>query len=330
MIRRLLALLLALVVLVAAAALVVPLILVDPAPLPAEPIDPGVAGQDLTDVSIPATGLSGLRVHLRDSNATDPGSPSTVFVLLHGFTFNLFTWDAVAPALRKHGRVVAYDQVPYGLSDKPHPGDWQGAGPYRRDAALARLWALLDRLGVDRAILVGNSSGGSLALDAALDRPDRVEALVLVSPWVFSQRPSLPGWLTGLPTMQRIALALARTLGNDMPLLDRSYHRPETITDQRRLLAGIHRSVPGWDIAWAALLTQSVSDGLDIADHLPAITIPALVIAGAADRIVPVDDTRTAAAMLPNATYVELSDCGHVPQEECPAAVVDAIRDWLR
>jgi pimeloyl-ACP methyl ester carboxylesterase len=273
------------------------------------------------------TGAPVIRVSVRD--APGDASSSIVFVLLHGFTFNLFTWDAVTPDIAQWGRVIAYDQVPYGLSDKPRPGEWQGSGPYRRAAALERLWALLDRLDVDRAVLVGNSSGASLALDAARDHPERVQGLVLIAPWVFSQRPSLPTWLTGLPAMQRISLALARMLGGDMPLLDRSYHQPARVTDERRRLAGIHRTTPGWDLAWASLLTQSLSDRLDVAEHLPEIVTPALVIAGSDDRIVPIADSRTAADLLPDAAFVEIDRCGHVPQEECPDAVVAAIRDWM-
>ena len=315
--------------LVGAAVLVLPLVLVDPAPAPAAPRVHAGNDADLTFVQVPADGLSGLRLHVRDSAAQGPEAAGTVFVLLHGFTFNLFTWDAVVPALRGHGRVIAYDQVPYGRSEKPRVGDGEGDHPYRRAAALDRLFALMDGAGVERAVLVGNSSGASLALDAALARPERVAGLVLIAPWVFSQRPSLPGWLTGLPTMERVALALARLLGDDVPLLGRSYHRPERITDERRRLAGTHRETAGWDLAWAALLTRSLSERLDVADRLAIVDAPALVIAGSGDRIVPVTDSRTAAGMLPDATYVELADCGHVPQEECPAAVIDAISAWF-
>jgi pimeloyl-ACP methyl ester carboxylesterase len=329
MLRRLFAILLLLVGLIAIAALVVPLLLVDPDPAPGEPRQVAGTGADLESVEIAVDGMPGLRLHVRDGGVDGAQPATSAFVLLHGFTFNLFTWDAVGPALRDQGRVIAYDQVPYGRSDKPRPGDWQDRHPYSRAAALERLFALMDRSGLERAILVGNSSGASLALDAARARPERVEALVLIAPWVFSQRPSLPGWLTGLPTMERVALALARLLGDDVPLLDRSYHRPDRISDNRRRLAGVHRETPGWDVAWAALLTRSLAERLVVADHLGDIDVPALVIAGAEDRIVPVADSRRAADLLPDATYVEIGGCGHVPQEECPDAVIAAIRDWL-
>jgi pimeloyl-ACP methyl ester carboxylesterase len=54
-----------------------------------------------------------------------------------------------------------------------------------------------------------------------------------------------------------------------------------------------------------------------------------LVITGTQDRIVPSADSLDAARALPNATYAELPGCGHLPQEECPAGVMDIIDQWL-
>jgi pimeloyl-ACP methyl ester carboxylesterase len=250
-------------------------------------------------------------------------------VLLHGFTFNAFTWDALLDAFAQHGPVLAYDQIPYGLSTKIPAATAKAHDLYSKSAALERLFSLLDALQIERAILVGNSSGGTLALEAALAEPERIDALVLIAPWVHSQRPILPDWLVALPQIERLTLALARYLGTNSPLLDYSYADASKIDEARRALTGAHRLMAGWDHAWGALLQRSLTDPVEIAEQLSTVSQPTLVLTGEADQVVSVADTEATAATLPNATLVRLPGCGHLPQEECPQQVEAAVQRWL-
>lgn len=334
MLRLLLRLLLLLVVLALLAAAIGPLLLIDPNPAPGVTRPADVAPADSRFVEVPfADGTLSMHYLARNLGASAPNptpdAAGPTFVLLHGFTFNAFTWDGLLDFLAGYGPVLAYDQVPYGLSAKPLPLPGAADHPYTKAAALAQLFALLDTLGIERAILVGNSSGGTLALEAARAAPERVQGLILIAPWVHSKRPMLPAWLAALPQMQRISLALARKLGGTSPLLDYSYADPTRIDERRRTLTGVHRLVANWDAAWAALLGRSLSDPVEIASQLGEITQPTLVITGAEDRVVPVADTEATAAALPNATIAVLPGCGHLPQEECPQAVADVIAQWL-
>ncbi|MGB5835250.1 MAG: alpha/beta hydrolase [Thiohalocapsa sp.] len=346
------------VVAVALIALAVGPLLIDPTPASGATSAETLAHPGSRFVELPFPGTGGIELHYleleqvgpeqQDPNQLDPQPPGLqtpsaeppepsatetqaprTFVLLHGFTFNAFTWNRMLDVFAVHGRVLAYDQIPYGLSAKPVPGTWHGASPYSKAAALEHLMGFLDGLGIERVILVGNSSGGTLALEAAVASPERVEGLVLLSPWVHANRPIFPEWLTQLPQMRRLTLLLARYLGGDSPLLDYSYADPSQIDEQRRALTGVHREMANWDAAWAALLNHSLTDPVEISAHLGGITQPVLVITGAADQVVPVADSDATAAELPNAQFALLPDCGHVPQEECPQRVAEVITQWL-
>ncbi|MCB0114305.1 MAG: alpha/beta hydrolase, partial [Caldilineaceae bacterium] len=108
-------------------------------------------------VTIPFAGTDGLDIHYLTDEAQ--GGDESTFVLLHGSNFNAFTWTEVFDFFDAQGRVIAYDQIPYGLSEKLVDGDWSGPNPYSTEAAVEQMMTLLDTLGVDRAILVGNSYG---------------------------------------------------------------------------------------------------------------------------------------------------------------------------
>jgi pimeloyl-ACP methyl ester carboxylesterase len=187
----------------------------------------------------------------------------------------------------------------------------------------------MDGLGIERALLVGNSSGGTLALDLALDHPERVAALVLVAPWVYVQRPTFPRWVTELPQMERLSLFLARLLGGRGGLLGLSYADASRITPERRELARLHMGVQHWDLAWGALLNRSLADPVTVAPRLPEVDVPVLLVTGDRDRLVPPEDTRRVAELVPGADLQVLPGCGHVPHEECPDAFGRLVDAWL-
>ena len=299
-------------------------------------------------VTVPFAGTQGIRLHYQ---LTDPSGVPAIcheharhtseeeslcrdvhakptFILLHGFTFNLFTWEPVRDFLAARGRVLAYDQIPYGLSAKLTAADWSGPNPYTKEAAIEQLFAFMDALGVERAILVGNSSGGTLALEAALARPERVAGLILVAPWVYAQRPTLPAWVAELPQLRRLSLLIGRKLGEGV-LLDYSYTDPGRVTDARRAQMTIHAQVRDWDLAWGELLNRSLSSPVTVSARLAELTQPVLLVSGDQDKLVPVADTRRVAAALPDAALAVIPGCGHVPQEECPRAFERAVADWL-
>jgi len=228
----------------------------------------------------------------------------------------------------ERGRVIAYDQIPYGLSEKLVAGDWTEGNPYSSDAAVDQLFSFLDVLDVGNVVLVGNSYGGVIAVQAALAQPERVEALILVDAAVYVQE-QMPAWLMGLPQLRRLGPLFARQLGQDEAFLRQTYLNRDLITDERIARTGIHTEVANWDQAlWEYLRAWSV-DISALAARLGEIQQPALVVAGDGDTVVPVADSERLDSVLPNSELVILPRCGHVPQEECPEAFKVAVDAWL-
>ena len=113
----------------------------------------------------------GLNVHLRDEGPREDQSP---IVLLHGTGSSLHAWEGWAQALKSRRRVIRYDLAGFGLTG-PSP-----EGTYSLDNDVRLLVALLDKLGIRRCVLGGNSLGGAIAWRAALAHPARIEKLMLV------------------------------------------------------------------------------------------------------------------------------------------------------
>jgi pimeloyl-ACP methyl ester carboxylesterase len=112
---------------------------------------------------------------LSDSPLGSRGRPwdGEWLVLLHGLASQAHIWDLVAPMLTDSFRVIAIDQRGHGLSDKPDSGyDWA--------TVTSDLDAILDALKIERAVLAGHSWGGNVAVQYAVDQPDRVSGLILI------------------------------------------------------------------------------------------------------------------------------------------------------
>lgn len=167
------------------------------------------------------------------------GQGKPLFLLLHGFGSSTFTWDRIAPALAQFGTVVAYDRPGFGLSQRPLQKDRHGYDPYDATEQAQLALELIHTLGFEKAVLIGNSAGGGVALDMALKYPQAVQAMVLVSPAVSSSSGSsrFLKSLTHTPQVQHLGPLLVRALvpacnplsrlpGTTLPQCHRTSSRP--------------------------------------------------------------------------------------------------------
>jgi pimeloyl-ACP methyl ester carboxylesterase len=271
----------------------------------------------------------GLPIHLRDEGPRDDPMP---ILLLHGTGDSLHTWQGWADALLPTRRVIRYDLPGFGLTG-PDP-----AHDYSMKRQVAVLMAVLDRLGVERAVIAGNSLGGGIAWQAALAHPERVSALVLVD---ASGAPAadVVAAASTAPRSVPIGFRLAR-MSWAAPVLQRVLPRG-VIESSLRNVYGDPSKVSTelvdryFDLATregnrAALMSRFGKRG-ELASTKPVseITQPTLILWGARDRLIPLAAGERFREAISGSELVVFDELGHVPQEEDPARTVAAVQAFL-
>jgi len=299
------------------------LLLMGPFLIPVPTLENTVSAESLTDSDSQFIEINGLNVHYKKYGNGEP-----VFILLHGFGASLFSWREVTEPLAEIGTVIAYDRPAFGLTERPM--EWDGINPYSQETQVELVIGLMDALGVEKAILVGNSAGGTIAMLTALQYPQRVESLILVDPAVYAGG-GAPSWsrpLLKTPQMNRLGPLFARQIQTRGPeLVELAWYDPSKITPE--IMEGYQKPlrVENWDKALWYLTTSSRESSL--AERLDEFTLPILVITGDDDRIVPTEQSVRLAGELPNASLVVIPQSGHVPHEETPAEFMQAVIDFL-
>ena len=263
--------------------------------------------------------VNGVQVHVRDEGPHDDPAP---IVLLHGTSASLHTWQGWAMALREQRRVIRFDLPGFGLTG-PSP-----AGDYSVAADVHFVGAVMDKLGVQRFVLGGNSLGGLIAWSAAARMPERIERLILVDSAGY------PPDLQEIPLAWRlIRMRWLRALtGYTLPRglveadLRRLYGDPAKVTPELVDLYSAMARRQGNRDALARRLDQ-----LAPADpgQLKAIHAPTLILWGGRDRLLPPDTAQRFARELPNARLVVFDHLGHMPQEEDPERTAAEVRRFL-
>jgi pimeloyl-ACP methyl ester carboxylesterase len=260
---------------------------------------------------MPETSSTGVRIRYIDDG---DGLPT---LLIHGHTLDLRMWEELLPGLRAAGaRAIRYDLRGHGRSERPGTG-------YHWSHHAADAIAVLDEAGVDRAMVIGCSIGGGIALELAVSEPERVESLVLMSP-VMPDRPFEREFFENL---RRVASVIrsdgvrAAMLGPWMesPLWGGSLDRPEV----RERLASIVADFPGAE--YLATERDQIDRGWILPDRLSEIRAPTLVMVGGNELPGFSEYAREAADSIPGARLELIEGCGHLFPIEAPERTVQLI-----
>jgi pimeloyl-ACP methyl ester carboxylesterase len=295
--------------------------------VPIRPLKDTVDPRNLADEDSRFIDIKGLTVHYKQQGQGEP-----CMVLLHGFGASLFSWREVMTPLSELGTVIAYDRPGFGLTDRPVVEEG-GPNVYRVAAQAQLVTDLLDALGVEKAVLIGNSMGGSVALATAQAHPERVQALVLVDAAVYLSE-SIPAWVSAVSRYMpatRLGPLITRYLVRyrlGEQLLYRSFH--DTFKVTRHVWEGYMRpfQVHNWDQAlWSSL---QYHHGEGMLRRLDRIQMPVLILTGESDRVIPARQSLRLAERIPHAQLVVIPQCGHLPHEERPDEFMAVAGKFLR
>jgi pimeloyl-ACP methyl ester carboxylesterase len=249
----------------------------------------------------------GVRLYYQDFGE----GPAVVFTPSGSQTHQM--WESQVAALSGEYRTVAYDWRGTGRSDKPRAG-------YTTDAAAADLAALIERLGLAPATLVGHGIGNHLGILVATRRPDLVAGLVLASaaPWFTGTRDGVAG---GLSPEFIDLLARGAQLGDarGMTYPDVWAELSERLLFHHPQSAALHQSVLEQALAWPQHVVNTYAKSLRELDHrerLALIQCPALIVQGRHDRKSLLNGAEYMARKIRNARLVVLEDSGHMVQAE--------------
>lgn len=275
--------------------------------------------------------IGGSRQHIVEVRPADREPDGLPLVLLHGAGCNLEDmWLALGWPLAARHRVILVDRAGAGWSER------RGRTSSSPAVQAAMLRDALDRLGIARAVLVGHSWGGALALAFALDHPQRTAGLVLLSPpthphlrrmsrlyrplaapilgWLFARTLALPLGAVAFGIGIRAAFA---------PQLPPSYYL---------------RGSAAFLLLRPAAFLANAQDMADLSGFLAQqapryreLALPMVIVQGDCDGIVPIEKhAQVLAAAAPQAKLVVLPGIGHMPHHAATERVVAEIEELVR
>lgn len=258
----------------------------------------------------------GLRVRVRESGRSE----APAVILLHGFGASLDTWDKWASSLLADFRVIRFDLPGAGLTGADPTGNYSDV------RGMQVLTALMDKLRIPRATLVGHSMGGRLAWRYAADNPGRVDKLVLVSPdgfasegFDYGKAPEVPATFKLMPYFFpkfMVRMSLEPAYANSSFLTD------ELISRYYDLMLA-----PGVRKAMIAKLEQSILP--DPIPLLKRIEAPTLLIWGDKDAMIPIANAADYVRTLVKSTLITVPGVGHLAHEEASDATIVAVKEFL-
>ena len=245
----------------------------------------------------------------------DPAHPPVLLIM--GMAASMLWWeDDLCTALAAGGRfVIRYDHRDTGRSTTCPPG----RPDYSGDDLVADAAHVLDGYGIAKAHVVGVSMGGALVQLLALDFPDRVASIVLISTSPAGPAPDLPPPTDAYRAFAAEApddpVAEVRVLNGDRPF------------DEARVRSLVARDIARARNSESAQNHMLLEGGEPWRDRLGTIAVPTLVIHGTADALFPLGHGRALADEIPGARLLVLDGAGHVLDPADHETVVRAILD---
>ena len=263
--------------------------------------------------------IDGMQVHYRIEGKGMP------ILLVHGTGSSLHTWDDWTLKLKENYQVIRMDLPAFGLTGPNKSGD------YSIKQYTHFLEEFVVKMKLDSMFLAGNSLGGNIAWNYASKNPEKVQKLILVDasglptnkpqPWIFkmAKTPVLSNLFLYITPKSIIEDNLKQVYEDDTKISDALITRFHDMA----LREGNRKAFV--DRAKIDFTTSEASKK----EQLQNIQTPTLLIWGAKDTWIPLDNGKRMDALLPNSKLVVLQNSGHVPMEENPKESFKVLNDFL-
>lgn len=250
----------------------------------------------------------------------------TPVILLHGGGSSIEVWQHNIEVLAKNHCVLAFDMVGTGLSDKP-------AVTYSLDYQLQFLRSFLNTLDIRKASLIGNSMGGSIALKFALESPERVSKLGLISSFGLGREIDIYDRL--LAAFPAIAKLISPNRNGIRMVLNSCVYNPKSVPAE-----WIELNYQRFNLRQKEALISLLVTNLDfwgvrqevfrpIIQQLDCIKAPTLIVWGKQDSITPVAHAYIASQKILNSQLHIFERCGHWAQVEYPKEFNRLVSEFL-
>ena len=264
---------------------------------------------------------NGSTVHIRDEGNPD----GEVLILLHGFGMSLHVWEKWVAQLGDTYRLVSFDWPGHGLSTPVRDDD------YSRNALTSYLTNVLDWMNIDKFVLVGHAMGGGIAMNYIVDKPKKVQALVLIgasglkidrsdeAPRIMKMT-KYPGMSTALRYItpyETLKNTVIRTYGSESfvnkELVDRYYELMVNSTNREIYIKQIKQML--------------LDEPLDA--HIGRLNHPTLLIWGEEDEIVGIKYAKRLRSIILSARLVSYQGVGHLPMDVLPKVTAKDLTNFL-
>ena len=262
----------------------------------------------------------GIEVHYRDEGLNAEENPDApVLFLLHGIMASLHTWDGWVENLQDDFRIIRVDIPGFGLTG-PYAD-----GIYNVERAVDMLNQLSSELKIESFSLAGNSMGGLISWNFAVQYPEKVERLILLDSAGYSfdlpvmlkllRTPILKDSMAFVTPKFIVTQTLSEVYGDDSKVTDETIERYH----QLMLREGNRTAVVS--------VLESISDVEN--DKIKQLKVPTLIQWGEADNWIPLAHAENFATEIEGAKLITYPGVGHIPMEEIPQQSANDAKDFL-
>lgn len=259
---------------------------------------------------------NGANLHYVEQGAGDEN-----IILVHGFSSNIFTWHNVLPELSRHMHVFALDMIGFGFSDKPADFEYSYAG------FANVLLEFMDKKGIGRATIVGNSMGGGIAAEFTALHPERVDNLILVDSAGYGMKKRQSLEFLGMPLLGKFLFSMNSPAGMSIILKRAAFYDNSRVTRERAMEYFSPFRTEG--AASAAMKTIKAIRKNPVSDNILRIRRPTLIVWGENDSLIPSSYAHKFHRDIKDSKLVLIPKCGHLPEEEKPKEFSKVVLDFL-